>query len=136
MGAAAPICFHYQFDVIATIFGAAKPDAIGMFITALVAAGGSAGAISLFQGFLNISKESKDAMIKANNAQADSAKQDAEARTALCKINLDREKAEADSATAIAKANQQRTEAEAAQMRRPHSSALKPKRRWPLRPSR
>lgn len=114
LGASAGICVHYNFDVIATIFGSVNPDMLGMLITALVAAGGSAGAISLFQGFLNISKESRDATIAANKAQADAAKQEAESKAAISKINFEREKAEAEAAIAIAKANQQKAEAEAA----------------------
>lgn len=112
--AAAGICLGYNFDVIAIIFNSANSDKLGMLMTALVAAGGSAGAISLFQGFLNISKESRDALIAAKKAESESAKQKAESDAAISKINADRVKAEAEAATAIAKANQQRTEVEAA----------------------
>jgi hypothetical protein len=68
-------------------------------------AGGSSGAIALFQGYLNISKESRDATIGAKIAKAEAAKQIAvlSAQKAKSKKEkADSEKAEAEARNKIA----------------------------------
>lgn len=50
-------CHFVQFDVLARLFptanGPVEAKPIGMLITAAIVAGGSAGAMTLFQGVLN-----------------------------------------------------------------------------------
>lgn len=92
------LCHFYKFDVLGVMF-ATSPNGIGMTITGLIAAGGSAGAIALFQGYLNLSKESRDANIEAKKAVADASKQQAEIalqRLAVEKAELDAQKKRLD----------------------------------------
>src|SRR5262245_16250104 len=96
LAAAVALCWTYNFDVLATIFGA-TPGPIGVWATSFVAAGGSAGAIKLFQGFLGLNKDARDGMIEARKAEADAAK-------LIAQANAERAKAEADAAKAIADA--------------------------------
>ncbi len=62
---AAIICFRNKFDVFQAILGPEKSGEasdMGMVLTAAVVAGGSAGAITLFQGVLKMTKSAqKDA---------------------------------------------------------------------------
>lgn len=96
------VCNTYGFDVVATLFNksptAATATPFGVFLTALIAAGGSAGAISLFQGFLNISKDSRDAVIAANKADAEKLKATAEAAKYKAEIDAITQKAQAEAA--------------------------------------
>jgi hypothetical protein len=69
------ICVLAQFDLLQFVTKADKaawigPFSIGTLITAAVVAGGSKGAILLFQGILGFGKEAVDARIakKANDA--------------------------------------------------------------------
>lgn len=68
------ICNKYGFDVLSVIFnpGAASPhaDKLGILLTSLIVSGGSAGAILVFQGYLNMSKQGRDAVIDAKKAAA------------------------------------------------------------------
>jgi hypothetical protein len=68
------VCNKYGFDVLFTIFnpGAASPqaDRLGIMLTSLIVSGGSAGAILVFQGYLNLSKQGRDAVIDAKKAAA------------------------------------------------------------------
>jgi hypothetical protein len=91
LGISILICHHYQFDVLSTLF-AKGADGVGMTLTGFVAAGGSAGAISIFQGYLNFDKHSRDALIAAKKADADAIKLTAE----LNVKNLLANKAKAD----------------------------------------
>jgi hypothetical protein len=63
-------------------------------ITAAVVAGGSAGAITLFQGVLNFNRDSRTSLIEANKARAEADLAEARAR---------KEKAEVEVAEAVAK---------------------------------
>lgn len=94
------LCFTYDFDMLSAIFNQ-PADPIGKVITAIVTAGGSAGAIAVFQGFLNINKDSRDALIAARKAEAEAAKQIAESSAAEAKAK--KEKAEAEKAEAEAR---------------------------------
>lgn len=110
------ICNVYGFDVVAILFNktltAAAPTPFGVFLTALIAAGGSAGAISLFQGFLNISKDSRDAVIAANKADAERLKTEAERLTAEAEAAKQKTMAEAATATQRAEAESEKVKAE------------------------
>ncbi len=67
------ICRLHQFDVLAVIFqplGNPPVDQLGIFITSLIVAGGSAGAILVFQGYLNLGKQGRDAVIAAKSVAA------------------------------------------------------------------
>ena len=98
LAASLGISFRYKFDIMNVIFPTHVADEIGMLITGFVIAGGSAGAIAIFQGYLSISKESRDANIKARKAEAESAKEIAE--QAALEAKAKREKAEAEKAEA------------------------------------
>jgi len=94
LAAALSLCFGYNFDVLSVIFGRTEGTWIGIVVTAFVAAGGSAGALTIFQGFLNISKESREGMMAARKAEMDAALAEAKAK---------KEKAEAERAEAEAR---------------------------------
>lgn len=91
-------CNFVGFDVLARLFptpsGTIEPKAIGVLITAAVVAGGSAGAITLFQGVLNFNRDSRTSLIEANKARAEADLAEARAR---------KEKAEVEVAEAVAK---------------------------------
>lgn len=91
-------CNFVGFDVLSRLFppsnGTAEPKAIGILITAAVVAGGSAGAITLFQGVLNFNRDSRTTLIEANKARAEADLAEAKTR---------KDKAEAESAEAVAK---------------------------------
>ncbi|MEM8639591.1 MAG: hypothetical protein AAGG51_12360 [Cyanobacteria bacterium P01_G01_bin.54] len=64
------ICTHYRFDVVNVLFAQGQDTAIGIFLTAAVAAGGSKGAISLFEGVLGLSKTAQIERRRAIETQA------------------------------------------------------------------
>ena len=68
------VCVHMQFDLLQYLTKAEKlwigPFSIGTLITAVVVAGGSKGAILLFQGILGFGKDSVDARIANKSAVA------------------------------------------------------------------
>lgn len=98
------ICVAYKFDILAALFAKGQSDMLGILITGVVAAGGSAGAIAIFQGFLNINKDSRDALLAAKKAQAESTKEVAEAEAAEAKSKAESAKLVAESASIEAKA--------------------------------
>ncbi|MBF0475380.1 MAG: hypothetical protein HQK59_06000 [Deltaproteobacteria bacterium] len=85
------ICYIYKFDAFLVVLQPAKvlavppvpPGLIGIFITSLIVTGGSAGAILLFQGYLNFSKQARDAIVETKKASAEADKADAEADKAV-----------------------------------------------------
>jgi hypothetical protein len=83
----------YGFDVLGVLFNT-TPSTMGMLLTGLVAAGGSAGAIAVFQGFLSLNKETRDAMVAARKAEAEEAKETAELRAKTAEANRIRAEAE------------------------------------------
>ena len=93
------ISFGYSFDILHVLFGSSKADSIGMLITGFVIAGGSSGAIAIFQGYLNISKDSRDAIIAARKAEAESAKEIAQ--LAVLEAKAKKEKADAEKEEAL-----------------------------------
>ena len=77
------ICNKYDFDVLVVVLTGANPkpvDPLGVALTSLIVAGGSAGAILIFQGYLNLSKQGRDAAVEAKKASADADKAEADAR--------------------------------------------------------
>ena len=99
-------CNLVGFDVLSRLFpppsGTAEPKFIGILITAAVVAGGSAGAITLFQGVLKFNRESRISLIEAGKARAEADLAEAMSR---------KEKVEAEAAEA--KAKKEKAEAEA-----------------------
>jgi signal transduction histidine kinase len=73
------ICYQYKFDVLSKLFEPDKWSKMGVFLTAAIVAGGSAGAITLFQGVLKFNKEAQDSLRKANLAEAEAKRMKAEA---------------------------------------------------------
>lgn len=93
------ICGYYGFDVLSALFEPDKPTAMGMFLTAAIVAGGSAGAITLFQGVFKFSKEAQDNLKAAQKAEAEARKQEAEAKKSEAearKKEAEAQKAEAE----------------------------------------
>jgi hypothetical protein len=82
------ITHRYQFDLFTSLFPetSGTPSRFGIAVTALVVAGGSAGAIALFQGYFKFGKETRDAAVAAANATTALKEQEAKqkrAKTAL-----------------------------------------------------
>lgn len=98
-------CNFAQFDVLSRLFppstGVAEPKTIGILITSAIVAGGSAGAIMLFQGVLNFSREARTSLIEAKKVNAEADLAEAKAR---------KYKAESDAAESIAKKQKAETE--------------------------
>lgn len=90
-------CRHVQFDILARLFpaadGSSPPTQVGILITAAVVAGGSAAAITLFQGVLHFGRDARTGLIEANRARTEADLAEARSR---------RERAEAESARALA----------------------------------
>ena len=86
--AALAVCHFYGFDVLAAIFGK-DPDGTGITLTGLVAAGGSAGAITLFQGFLGMSREAREAAMAARRSEGDAAAAGAQAALVTHRANAE-----------------------------------------------
>lgn len=60
LGAAWAICWWYDFDVLAVLLDPeANATDLGIFITATIVAGGSAGAIVLFQDVLKFTRSAR-----------------------------------------------------------------------------
>ena len=99
LAASLAISFGYGFDILGVLFPNANNEVIGKLATGFVIAGGSAGALSILQGYLGLDKESRDAIIEARKAKAVSAKQvaelsAAEAQAKLAKATAEKEEAE------------------------------------------
>ena len=73
------ISFSYKVDVLHIVFSTLTETKAGMLLTGFLIAGGSAGAIAVFQAYLDFDKKSRDALIEARKAEADARKQIAEA---------------------------------------------------------
>ncbi len=76
------ICNEYDFDVLFVVLNGTYPktvDPLGVALTSLIVAGGSAGAIMIFQGYLNLSKQGRDAAVEAKKTAAEADKVNAEA---------------------------------------------------------
>jgi len=104
------ICLVYSFDVPRILFDQQHATFIGILLTSLVAAGGSAGAIAIFQGYLGLNKGTRDAKIAAGKAQAETAASEAKAK----KEKAQADRAQAETAVAVAKAKKEQAEAERA----------------------
>lgn len=78
------VCRHVGFDILARLFpsanGASLPTPIGIIITAAVVAGGSAGAMTLFQGVMGLGREARIGMIELNKARTEAGLAEARAR--------------------------------------------------------
>ena len=108
------ITHRYQFDLFTSLFPdpSGTPSRFGMAVTALVVAGGSAGAIALFQGYFKFGKETRDAAVAAANAT-----------TALKEQEAKQKKAEAEAAVAEAELRQAKAKAETARAQAPAADA-------------
>ena len=93
LGLAWLVCYLYNFDVLAMLFAPRDaepvPTQLGVVITAGIVAGGSAGAISLFQGVLNFGKESRDKLISAKKLKASAQEDVAEAEALRARAALE-----------------------------------------------
>lgn len=107
------VCFMYRFDVLAELFrpagGSGAATQVGIVLTAAIVAGGSAGAMSLFQATFNWSKDARDGLIRARQSTAaaiasDAAAQKAAGEARFAEAETRRLKAVADLASAQAEA--------------------------------
>lgn len=70
LGIAWYACTHYDFDIVSPILDPmAGPTNFGMFLTALVIAGGSASAMILFQDILSFSRDARERIQEVNKAE-------------------------------------------------------------------
>jgi hypothetical protein len=76
------VCSFYRFDVLGALFEGSSVSPMGIFVTAAIVAGGSAGAITLFQGVLRFSKSAQDQMKDVQKAQNEADLAEAKARKA------------------------------------------------------
>lgn len=85
------ICRTYNLDIMAEIFRQeGEPPAatwFGFLITAGIIAGGSAGAIVIFQNWFNWNRDSRKAGIEAKTQVAEAMKKEAEARNAAAEAD-------------------------------------------------
>ncbi|MDY0225305.1 MAG: hypothetical protein RBR38_00590 [Desulfomicrobium apsheronum] len=83
-------CQHIRFDILARLFSNAPGDSpateIGVLITSAVVAGGSAAAITLFQGVLHFGRDARLGLMEANRAAI-------EAKTAEARLRVNRAEA-------------------------------------------
>jgi len=82
------ICNFYKFDVLSALFEPNKPTGMGVFLTAAIVAGGSAAAITLFQGLFKFSKDAQDSLKEAQKAETEARKKEAEAKKAEAKARI------------------------------------------------
>jgi len=94
------ISFGYDFDVLRVLLENANHETAGKIVTGFVIAGGSSGALALFQGYLGIGKDARDAIMEAKIAKAESAKQVADLEAKEATARLDRAEAERELARA------------------------------------
>lgn len=100
------IVHQYDFDLLSTLLGepGSGSTLVGTIVTAFVVAGGSSGAVSVFQAHLKFGKATRDAAVAAANAEA-----------SLKEAEAKRNKAEAAAAIAAAGLAQAKAELETAQ---------------------
>ena len=94
LAASLGISFGYDFDVLGVLFPGNDNAVTGKLVTGFVIAGGSAGALTIFQGYLGIGKDSREAIIEARKAEASSAKEVAELAAAEARAKRDKAEAE------------------------------------------
>ena len=83
------ICFQMDFDILRALFEPEKSStSLGLALTAAVVAGGSAGAITLFQGALGFTKAGQAKLREVKIAQADADLAEAKAREAEAKARV------------------------------------------------
>ena len=100
------ICAAYKFDILSELFEPGKQSTMGIVLTAAILAGGSAGAITLFQGVLGFTK---DAQAKAKEVRL------TQAEASLAEAKARKELAEAHAASSIAEEKALQAEAEVRQ---------------------
>jgi hypothetical protein len=103
------MCYSAGFDLISVIAIRSTTTWHGMLMTAALIAGGSKGAILLFQGVLGFAKENVDAKIKGvppqDDASATAAANAANAPAAATAVNATNAAAVANAATAATSAS-------------------------------
>ena len=81
------ISFSYRVDILHVVFSTHAETPAGMLLTGFLIAGGSAGAIAVFQAYLDFDKKSRDALIAAGEAEADARIRIAEANAQAAEAN-------------------------------------------------
>ena len=78
------VCGHTGFDILVSLFappvGPAAPTALGIVVTSAVVAGGSAGAMTLFQGVMGFGRDARLGMIELNRVRTEALVAEARAR--------------------------------------------------------
>ena len=89
LAAAWVACWYFGFDVVYPVLDpSAGPTPFGIFITAGIMAGGSQGAMLLFQNILNFSREAREEMDKVKKEQRAAALSQAKLAQAQAKKQL------------------------------------------------
>lgn len=92
IGVAVVICFIHDFDIIARVTDSDKSETIiGIFLSGMIVAGGSAGAKRLMQDFLSLSRAARDQkkaeeQAQLKEAQAQQARAEADALEAKARL--------------------------------------------------
>ena len=71
LGMSVWISLCYKVDILHTVFSTSNEtkSKVGMLVTGFLIAGGSAGAIAVFQAYLDFDKKSRDALIEARKVE-------------------------------------------------------------------
>lgn len=71
------ICWYYDYDILARVLDPTAITDVGIVITAAILAGGSVGAITLFQDILKFSREGREQIQAVQAAKQEAAIQQA-----------------------------------------------------------
>lgn len=88
------ISFGYGLDILGIVFDDPSHATFGRILTGFVIAGGSSGVLAVFQGYLGIGKDSRDAIMQAKIAKAKSDRKVAEHNADEAKARLDKAESE------------------------------------------
>ena len=100
------ISFGYGLDILGIVFDDPSHQTLGRILTGFVIAGGSSGVLAVFQGYLGMGKDSRDAIMQAKIAKAESDRKVADHSAKEAKARLDKAEAEKKLATQLLTAGQ------------------------------
>ncbi len=133
--AAFGLCFEFGFDVFGPLFGvkpADGPPLLDVFLTAAVVAGGSAGAIKLFQDVLGMSKTARDAAREAREEEAKARLAKAQSDRAVAELTVRQTQQQQEQARLAEQEALQKRFATTTPSAAPRLAAAQP---WTLRPA-
>lgn len=82
------ICYSYQFDILSQLFEPNQVTALGLFMTALIIAGGSAGAITLFQSIFKFSRDAQQQLKLVRQEELSARQQSAKAEKLQAEMKI------------------------------------------------